>query len=42
MMIQKYDLAKFFKLTFLVPPSENTINNIIPIIGKENNISYPK
>jgi hypothetical protein len=39
---QKYDLAKFLRFTFLDPPNEKTKSNINPIIGIENNISYPK
>lgn len=39
---QKYDLAKFFKLTLDVPPKENTNSKINPTIGIENKISYPK
>lgn len=39
---QKYERAKFFKFTFLVPPNEKTINKIKPTIGIANKISYPK
>lgn len=39
---QKYDLAKFLRLIFLVPPKENTSSRIKPIKGIENKISYPK
>lgn len=39
---QKYDLAKFLRLIFLVPPNENTSSRIKPIKGIENKISYPK
>lgn len=39
---QKYDLAKFLRLIFLVPPNENTSSRIKPIKGIENNNSYPK
>ena len=39
---QKYDLAKFRRLTFLVPPRENTIRRINPIRGIEKRIWYPK
>ena len=33
---QKYDLAKFLRLIFLVPPKENTSSRIKPIKGIEN------
>ena len=35
---QKYDLAKFLRLIFLVPPNENTSSRIKPIKGIENKI----
>ena len=33
---QKYDLAKFFRLTFRVPPKENTMIRIRPTSGIAN------
>jgi hypothetical protein len=39
---QKYERAKFLRLTFLAPPKENTSRRIKPTHGIENNISYPK
>ena len=39
---QKYDLAKFLRLMFLVPPNAKTSNRIIPTHGIEKSSSYPK
>ena len=41
MVKQKYDLAKFFLLTFFAPIAM-MMRQINPIIGIENKISYPK